>query len=125
VYHTRLQKKLTIKRRVTEENIDEVKTWIDNGRENHPGMNYVFQPDGRRRRLTDENQEDLKEMIEPGEGWEVERHLQDGDTVLFNRQPSLHRMSIMAHEVVYYHTEHSESILTSVHLTTQTSTGTR
>jgi len=94
-----IAKKLTIKRRVTEENIDEVKTWIDNGRENHPGMNYVFQPDGRRRRLTDENQEDLKEMIEPGEGWEVERHLQDGDTVLFNRQPSLHRMSIMAHEV--------------------------
>ena len=27
----------------------------------------------------------------------VERHLQDGDIVLFNRQPSLHRMSIMAH----------------------------
>ena len=29
----------------------------------------------------------------------VERHLQDGDVVLFNRQPSLHRMSIMAHRV--------------------------
>lgn len=27
----------------------------------------------------------------------VERHLQDGDVVLFNRQPSLHRVSIMAH----------------------------
>lgn len=27
----------------------------------------------------------------------VERHLQDGDIVLFNRQPSLHRVSIMAH----------------------------
>ena len=27
----------------------------------------------------------------------VERHLRDGDIVLFNRQPSLHRMSIMAH----------------------------
>jgi len=27
----------------------------------------------------------------------VERHLQNGDTVLFNRQPSLHRVSIMAH----------------------------
>ena len=94
-----IAKKLTIRRQVTEDNIDDVKTWIDNGRENHPGLNYVFQPDGRRRRLTDENIEDLKEMIEPGEGWEIERHLQDGDTVLFNRQPSLHRMSIMAHEV--------------------------
>ncbi len=29
----------------------------------------------------------------------VERHLRDGDIVLFNRQPSLHRMSIMAHRV--------------------------
>jgi len=28
----------------------------------------------------------------------VERHLADGDTVLFNRQPSLHRVSIMAHK---------------------------
>lgn len=27
----------------------------------------------------------------------VERHLQNGDVVLFNRQPSLHRVSIMAH----------------------------
>lgn len=27
----------------------------------------------------------------------VERHLEDGDCVLFNRQPSLHRVSIMAH----------------------------
>ena len=29
----------------------------------------------------------------------VERHLEDGDVVLFNRQPSLHRMSIMCHRV--------------------------
>lgn len=27
----------------------------------------------------------------------VERHLDDNDVVLFNRQPSLHRVSIMAH----------------------------
>ena len=29
----------------------------------------------------------------------VERHLIDGDVVLFNRQPSLHKLSIMAHFV--------------------------
>ena len=29
----------------------------------------------------------------------VERHLEDGDIVLFNRQPSLHKMSIMCHRV--------------------------
>lgn len=30
----------------------------------------------------------------------VDRHLEDGDVVLFNRQPSLHRMSIMCHRVI-------------------------
>ena len=29
----------------------------------------------------------------------VERHMHDDDVVLFNRQPSLHKMSIMAHRV--------------------------
>lgn len=33
----------------------------------------------------------------------VERHLQDGDIVLFNRQPSLHRVSIMAHRARILH----------------------
>ena len=32
-------------------------------------------------------------------GYKVERHLRDGDLVLFNRQPSLHKMSIMGHKV--------------------------
>src|SRR6476646_8841151 len=32
-------------------------------------------------------------------GFTVERHLLEGDIVIFNRQPSLHRMSIMAHNV--------------------------
>ena len=30
----------------------------------------------------------------------VPRHLRDGDTVIFNRQPSLHKFSMMAHKVV-------------------------
>lgn len=30
----------------------------------------------------------------------VERHLMDNDIVLFNRQPSLHKLSIMAHYVI-------------------------
>src|SRR5688500_19356442 len=32
-------------------------------------------------------------------GYIIERHLSDSDIVIFNRQPSLHRMSIMAHYV--------------------------
>ena len=35
----------------------------------------------------------------PKEGQIVERHLIDGDVAIFNRQPSLHRMSMMVHEV--------------------------
>jgi DNA-directed RNA polymerase subunit A' len=92
-------KKLTIPKKVTERNYEKALEWIENGTDTHPGVNYVFQPDGSRRRLTEENVEELKESIEPGEGWKVERHIMDDDTVLFNRQPSLHRMSIMAHKV--------------------------
>lgn len=33
-------------------------------------------------------------------GWTVERPLNDGDVVAFNRQPSLHKMGIMGHTVV-------------------------
>lgn len=32
-------------------------------------------------------------------GYIVERHVRDGDYVIFNRQPSLHRMSLMGHRV--------------------------
>ena len=32
-------------------------------------------------------------------GYIVERHLVDGDYVIFNRQPTLHRMSMMGHRV--------------------------
>jgi DNA-directed RNA polymerase beta' subunit len=35
----------------------------------------------------------------PKPGLVVERHLIDGDVAIFNRQPSLHRMSMLVHEV--------------------------
>lgn len=62
-----------------------------------PGVNYVIRNDGRRIKITDKNAESVAEVLEPG--YIVERHLMDGDIVLFNRQPSLHRMSMMAHTV--------------------------
>ncbi|WP_426962789.1 DNA-directed RNA polymerase subunit A' [Haloparvum alkalitolerans] len=83
---------------VTERNLDEARQYVRNGPESHPGANYVRRPDGRRLKVTEKNCEELAEKVE--EGWEVNRHLIDGDIVIFNRQPSLHRMSIMAHEVV-------------------------
>jgi DNA-directed RNA polymerase beta' subunit len=33
------------------------------------------------------------------EGDVVDRHLMDGDYVLFNRQPSLHKMSMLGHKI--------------------------
>ncbi|MFB6085948.1 MAG: DNA-directed RNA polymerase subunit A' [Halodesulfurarchaeum sp.] len=83
---------------VNENNLERARRYVSNGPESHPGANYVKRPDGRRVRVTEKVSEELAERVEPG--WEVQRHLVDGDIVIFNRQPSLHRMSIMAHEVV-------------------------
>ena len=38
-------------------------------------------------------------------GWVVNRHLKNGDLVLVNRQPSLHKHSLMAHRVVVSNTQ--------------------
>jgi DNA-directed RNA polymerase subunit A' len=62
-----------------------------------PGVNYIIRPDGRRIKVTDKNAETVAETVDVG--FIIERHLMDGDIVLFNRQPSLHRMSMMAHTV--------------------------
>ncbi len=62
-----------------------------------PGVNYIIRPDGRRIKVTDKNAETVAETVDIG--FIIERHLMDGDIVLFNRQPSLHRMSMMAHTV--------------------------
>ena len=82
---------------VTEWNMDAMKEFIMNGPKKHPGANYVIRPDERKIRVYEETKETVIEKLEPG--FIVERHLMDGDVVLFNRQPSLHRMSMMAHEV--------------------------
>ncbi|MGA1793152.1 MAG: DNA-directed RNA polymerase subunit A' [Thermoplasmatota archaeon] len=88
---------LTVPIRVNEFNFDLARDFVLKGPEFHPGANYVIRPDGQRLRITDRNKETLVEKIQVG--YVVERHLMDGDIVLFNRQPSLHRMSMMAHEV--------------------------
>ncbi len=94
----RVASEMTQTMNVNERNLDDARRYVANGPEGHPGANYVRRPDGRRLKVTEKNCEELAEKVEPG--WEVARHLIDGDIVIFNRQPSLHRMSIMAHEVV-------------------------
>lgn len=58
-------------------------------------IQYVMNPNGNRFNLKFTNRYSF--TLEPG--WTIERHLKDGDIVLFNRQPTLHKGSIMAHEV--------------------------
>ncbi|MHA1958799.1 MAG: DNA-directed RNA polymerase subunit A' [Candidatus Thorarchaeota archaeon] len=89
---------LSIPQRVTEWNIEEMKELVIRGPVRHPGSNYLIRTDGRRVDLRFvKDRSIIADTIEPG--FIVERHLDSGDIVLFNRQPSLHRMSIMAHEV--------------------------
>jgi DNA-directed RNA polymerase subunit A' len=82
---------------VNSRNKDIVKTYVERGPDRHPGVNYVTRADGRRVKVTDKNCAEVAEQIDTA--WRVDRQLADGDIVLFNRQPSLHRMSIMAHRV--------------------------
>ena len=79
---------------VNELNIDKLKKLIKNGEE-YPGANYIIRPDGKRKKITPELKEEIIAEITPG--YQVERHLQNGDILLFNRHPSLHRGSLMAH----------------------------
>ncbi|XP_037492745.1 DNA-directed RNA polymerase II subunit RPB1 [Jatropha curcas] len=60
------------------------------------GAKYIIRDDGQRL--------DLRYLKKSSDhhlelGYKVERHLNDGDFVLFNRQPSLHKMSIMGHRI--------------------------
>jgi DNA-directed RNA polymerase subunit B len=91
-----IAKELTIPVTVNENNIDEIKEMIERS-PMWPSVNYIVRPDGKRKKVTDETKAEIIEEIGPG--YIIERHLKNGDIVLFNRQPSLHRMSIMAHKV--------------------------
>ncbi|MGQ9544360.1 MAG: DNA-directed RNA polymerase subunit A' [Candidatus Bathycorpusculaceae bacterium] len=90
--------RLSVPEKVTEWNIEEMRKLVINGPEKYPGALYIIRPDGKRIRLefvTDRTK--IAEALMPG--FIVERHLKNGDIAIFNRQPSLHRMSIMAHRV--------------------------
>ena len=90
--------KLSVPDKVTPWNIDEMRMLVKNGPELYPGSLYIVRPDGKRVRLEFVlEREKIADALESG--FIVERHIRDGDVVIFNRQPSLHRMSIMAHRV--------------------------
>ena len=69
------------------------------------GARFIIREDGQRMDLR-YRRKDSDIHLQPG--YKVERHLQNGDVVLFNRQPSLHKMSMMVSTVT---TLSSSSIL--------------
>ncbi len=97
-------RELTVPVSITAYNIDTMREWVKRGpaprdelNKYVSGVNYILRPDSRRIKITDQNAQDNSEKIDIG--WVVERQLSEGDIVLFNRQPSLHRMSMMGHTV--------------------------
>jgi len=87
---------LTVPERVTPHNMDHLRNLVSNGPLEHPGAKHIIRSDGTRidlRYVKNKSDQLLSN------GWIVERHLRDDDIIIFNRQPSLHKMSIMAHRV--------------------------
>ena len=93
----RMAMNLTIPVRVTEWNKEYLRKFVENGPKVYPGANYIIKVDGKRKTITKETKDEILAELEVG--YIVERHLIDGDIALFNRQPSLHRMSMMCHYV--------------------------
>jgi DNA-directed RNA polymerase subunit A' len=91
-----IAKIVTVAETVNDINIEKLKKLVDKAEE-YPGANYVIRPDGKRKKISTDLKEEIISELVPG--YKVERHLQDGDVVLFNRHPSLHRGSLMAHFV--------------------------
>jgi DNA-directed RNA polymerase II subunit RPB1 len=73
-------------------NIDFLTKLVRNGPDVHPGAK-LLEKDGQTITLRYCDRESI--VLE--EGNIVHRHMMNGDAVLFNRQPSLHRMSMMCH----------------------------
>ena len=87
---------LTFPEVVTPSNIYRMKELIENGPTEWPGAKFIIKDNGHR---IDLRYLKKKNDIHLEKGYIVERHMQNGDLVLFNRQPSLHKMSIMGHKV--------------------------
>ncbi|ODQ78217.1 hypothetical protein BABINDRAFT_65579 [Babjeviella inositovora NRRL Y-12698] len=92
----RVAKVLTYPERCTRYNRKKLQGLILNGPDVHPGANYLMKKDEEaKRNLRFGDKAKLARNLLIGDV--VERHIEDGDIVLFNRQPSLHRLSILSH----------------------------
>jgi len=92
---------LTIPEEVTPYNIKYLMDLVQNGRDEYPGANFVFKTIYKNGK-PDIQKIDLKyrkKSIKLNIGDVVERHAINGDYVLFNRQPTLHKPSMMGHKI--------------------------
>lgn len=82
---------------VSEWNIERMKQYIL--ADKYPKALYVIRSDGKRIKVVDSP--DIKKEIADNlkVGWIVERQIVEKDVSIFNRQPSLHRISMMCHLV--------------------------
>jgi DNA-directed RNA polymerase II subunit RPB1 len=87
---------LTYPEVVTPYNIEKLQQLVMNGPNEHPGARYIVRDNGERIDLRHAKRAGGQQLLY---GWKVERHLMDGDVILFNRQPSLHKESMMGHRV--------------------------
>ncbi|PHH79695.1 hypothetical protein CDD80_4060 [Ophiocordyceps camponoti-rufipedis] len=93
-------KNLTYPERVNRQNIEKLRECVRNGCDKWPGAKAVLRKEGdeiAKYSLVWVDRERQARNLAIGDV--VERHLEDGDVVLFNRQPSLHKLSIMSHLV--------------------------
>ncbi|XP_074598393.1 RNA polymerase I subunit RpI1 [Brevipalpus obovatus] len=94
--------KLTYPQPVTPWNIDQLKQAVLNGPNVHPGARSVVFENGTVMNLKSDDREQRARISsllgQHGRGTKtVNRHLISGDVLLVNRQPTLHKPSIMAH----------------------------
>ncbi|CAG8893732.1 unnamed protein product [Penicillium egyptiacum] len=87
---------LTYPEVVTPYNIEKLQRLVANGPNIHPGARYIVRDNGERIDLRHAKRAGAQQLLY---GWKVERHLDNGDYILFNRQPSLHKESMMGHRV--------------------------
>jgi DNA-directed RNA polymerase II subunit RPB1 len=86
---------LTFPEKITQFNKHKIYALVRNGADKYPGAKTIVRKDGRMISLKHVNTGEI--VLYNGDV--VNRHLMDGDIVLFNRQPTLHKMSMMAHRV--------------------------
>lgn len=118
-------RKLTFPEPVTAHNVQLLRQYVINGPHQHPGASFIQMEDGHllsldkmsveertaqaNKLLASESRAALSRLDRPDVGLpstrtpqinrKVYRHLMDGDIVILNRQPTLHKPSMMCHRV--------------------------